>query len=305
MTPPPALTLPSATAVQTHQLTESHRFDAELAAILTQFQYRADGIELTAVHDRPLSQAHLTSSTPGVAAVYNADASLVFVCYEDRTHTTVNPIETALIEALTTAIDYGSPSHAGSTTAGTQPLGEGVSGNPSAQGSTSGATGGTNATPDSPDKPDSNTAPTVGVVTPHNAQRGALSRVLPAAVTANTVEKYQGGERDVIAVSATVSNPQFARREAQFILNPRRLLVAISRSKALTIVVCSTALFEVAPRDGDRLAQGPLWARLFTQAVGRDPTPAWAGSLGAFTGTTPNQHTAVPVAVYPSTVDTD
>jgi superfamily I DNA and/or RNA helicase len=58
-----------------------------------------------------------------------------------------------------------------------------------------------------------NDPPSVGVVTPHNAQRGALDAVLPSTVTANTVEKYQGGERDIIAVSVTVSDSEFARRE--------------------------------------------------------------------------------------------
>ena len=97
---------------------------------------------------------------------------------------------------------------------------------------------------------------------------------MPDRITANTVEKYQGGQRDIIAVSATVSEPEFARTEERFILNPRRLLVAVSRSKLLTVVVCSTALFEIAPEDSDRLDHGPVWARLFTQAVGRDPDPA-------------------------------
>jgi len=143
----------------------------------------------------------------------------------------------------------------------------------------------------------------VGVVTPHNAQRGALEAVLLDSVTANTVEKYQGGERDVIAVSATVSDPGFARQEDRFILNPRRLLVAISRSKLLTVVVCSTALFEVAPQDSERLEDGPVWARLFTQAVGRTVDPAWAGPLGEFVGDESTEHATVPVQVYPSTIE--
>jgi hypothetical protein len=145
----------------------------------------------------------------------------------------------------------------------------------------------------------------VGVVTPHNAQRGALDAVLPETVTANTVEKYQGGERDIIAVSATVSDPQFARKEERFILNPRRLLVAISRSKLVTIVVCSTSLFEVVPEDSERLNDGPVWARLFTQAAGRDPDPAWDGPLGEFVGDESTEHTDVPVQVYPSDIDID
>jgi hypothetical protein len=80
------------------------------------------------------------------------------------------------------------------------------------------------------------------------------------------------------------------------------LLVAISRSRLLTIVVCSTALFEVAPEDSDHLDDGPVWARLFTQAVRRDPAPAWAGPLGEFIGEETNKHAAVPVRVNPSAI---
>jgi uncharacterized protein len=121
---------------------------------------------------------------------------------------------------------------------------------------------------------------------------------LDDTMTANTVEKYQGGERDVIAVSATVSDPEFARREERFILNPNRLLVAISRSRQLTVVVCSTSLFEVAPKDTEQLEGGPVWARLFTQTVGRDVSPAWTGELAAFVGDSVDAHATVPVQVY-------
>jgi len=173
----------------------------------------------------------------------------------------VNPIETALINALTTAVHHEQQPRSDGGIG--RPLGEGPGPTPddTHQPATSDRTG------QGSDEP-----PHMGVVTPHNAQRGALDTVLPDTVTANTVEKYQGGECDIIAVSATVSDPQFARQEDRFILNPRRLLVAISRSKLLTVVVCSTALFEVTPQDSDRLNDGPVWARLFTQAgVGRIP----------------------------------
>jgi hypothetical protein len=101
-----------------------------------------------------------------------------------------------------------------------------------------------------------------------------------------------------------VSDPQFARKDEQFILDPRRLLVAISRSKLLTIVVCNTALFEVAPQDSERLGDRQVWARLFTQAVGRDADPAWAGFLGEFVDDETTEHADVPVQVYPSDIDT-
>lgn len=142
--------------------------------------------------------------------------------------------------------------------------------------------------------------PSVGVVTPHNGQRGLCGAVLPGSVTANTVEKYQGDERDVIIVSGTVSDPDFARQEEDFLLDPRRLLVAISRSRYKTIVTCSEALFEVAP-DDDRLDAGLVWNRLFLLTAGRDATPAWAGSLAAFTDTDSTSTSDATVEVYPST----
>jgi hypothetical protein len=215
----------------------------------------------------------------------------VFVCYDDREHTMVNPIETVLIDALASAVQYEPPARPDGGASG--PLAEG----PGPDRYTS------QMRDDEQFRPAMNEQLSVGVVTPHNAQRGALDAVLPDPVTANTVEKYQGGERGIITVSATVSDPQFARNEEQFILNPRRLLVAISRSKLLTIVVCSTALFEVAPEDSERLNDGPVWARLFTQAVGRDADPAWSGALGEFVGDDETEYAAVPVQVYPSDIE--
>jgi len=56
----------------------------------------------------PKPQLLLTHSisldTPGLDAVCEAGSSLVFLCYDNREHTMVNPIKVALIDALTTAI---------------------------------------------------------------------------------------------------------------------------------------------------------------------------------------------------------
>lgn len=139
---------------------------------------------------------------------------------------------------------------------------------------------------------------TLGVVTPHNAQRGHLADRLPDVVTCNTVERFQGDERDVMIVSATVSNPAFARRESRFLLDARRLLVAISRSELLTVVVCSDRLLTTLPTRTEALEDGPLWARLFTTIAGRDGAPTWAGTLDAFAAT-PQRHPETNLAVYP------
>ena len=269
------------------ELTESYRFDSELAAVLTKFQYHEDDITLTAAEPRPLPTTGYTAATAGLEAVFDSSSSLVFVCYDDRNHQMVNPIEVALSQAIATAVrpQTGVRSDGGAKTGSTQSAG-----------------GTPNPAPDSSQTGNTEQEPlSFGVVTPHNAQRGALETRFPESITANTVEKYQGGERDIITVSATVSDPEFARREEQFILNPNRLLVAISRSRLLTVVVCSTTLFEIAPKESEQLANGPVWARLFTQTVGQDAAPAWAGTLGEFTGNPASAHAPVPVRVYPST----
>jgi hypothetical protein len=206
----------------------------------------------------------------------------------------VNPIETAISAALADALGQSS---SGSPT----PPATAADGVASPDGQTAVETGSSDSLVDATHPTDGEEFPlSFGVVTPHNAQRGALEMRLDDELTANTVEKYQGGERDIIAVSATVSDPAFARREERFILDPNRLLVAISRSRLLTVVVCSTSLFEVAPKDSDELAGGPIWARLFSQAVGREATPEWAGSLASFVGDSVGEQSAVPVRVYPS-----
>ena len=279
------------------QLTESHRFDEDLAALLTRFQYQEDGINLTAAEPRPLPSVAYTASTAGLDAVFAESESLVFVTYDDRGHQMVNPVESALIRAIVGAVSTASvlpqPDGGQAASVGDAPAVTDTSSDSSGSDQSGGGIDDVASTSTS-------NPPSLGVVTPHNAQRGALETVLPDTVTPNTVEKYQGGERDIVAVCGTVSDPAFARAEEQFILNSNRLLVAISRSRLLTIVVCSDALFEVAPRTRDNLDNGPVWARLFTETIGEMPDPTWAGSLSEFTGEESDEYSTVPVSVYTS-----
>jgi hypothetical protein len=274
------------------QLTESYRFDGELAALLTRFQYHKDDLTLTAAEPRPLPASAYTASTAGLEAVFGSESSLVFVCYDDQSYEMVNPIETTISAAIAHAVGQPPPPST------VKP--DGGAAGPGRQVAVEGGGGGNRSVQANQQRDIDQSPPSFGVVTPHNAQRGALEMRLNEEPTANTVEKYQGGERDIIAVSATVSDPEFARREERFILNPNRLLVAISRSRLLTVVVCSTSLFEVAPKDSSELAGGPVWARLFSQAVGREATPAWEGSLAEFVGDSVAEHAERSVRVHPS-----
>ncbi len=80
------------------------------------------------------------------------------------------------------------------------------------------------------------------VVAPYNAQRRLLAEALPEGVRIGTVDKFQGREAPVAIVSMTASSREELPRGLEFLLDPHRLNVAISRARALSIVVASPAL---------------------------------------------------------------
>ena len=105
----------------------------------------------------------------------------------------------------------------------------------------------------------------LGVVVPHRSQRAALKELFPdlaASGAIDTVERFQGGERDLIAVSATASDPEFVLAEARFLLNPNRLNVALSRSRRKLVVIGSTTIFRLVPPDMEIFENALLWKRL-------------------------------------------
>jgi hypothetical protein len=103
----------------------------------------------------------------------------------------------------------------------------------------------------------------IGVVVPHRAQRALLQNRMPAFAEAiDTVERFQGSERDLIIVSATVSDREYALTESSFLLEPRRLTVAVSRPKKKLIVLASRTLFDLIPCDLDEYERASLWKHL-------------------------------------------
>ena len=128
----------------------------------------------------------------------------------------------------------------------------------------------------------------VGVVTPHNAQRGVVKNLLLEGyeeVRVDTVERYQGGEGDFIIISSTVSDPDYVRTESDFLLNLNRINVAISRMKKKLVIVASRSIFEFMPQDARDYDKALLW-RGIAQTVGftANSKPKWKGSLTDFLG---------------------
>ena len=126
-----------------------------------------------------------------------------------------------------------------------------------------------------------------GLVVPHRAQRAAmqdaLRRVLPGAEdpaevgrAVDTVERFQGGERDAIIVSATESDPAYLLAAGRFLYDPRRLTVAISRARDKMILVASRSVFSLFSPDEQIFANAQLWKNL----LGRTCTvPLWNGEI--------------------------
>jgi len=125
----------------------------------------------------------------------------------------------------------------------------------------------------------------VGIVTPHNAQKGRLNERFSDDATIDTVERFQGGERDVMFISATASDPGYVRSEAEFLLNPNRLNVAMSRMKKKLVIIASESVFEITPTDADEFDETLIWKRLYDSlgvTEDRPESEAWSGTIGEF-----------------------
>lgn len=123
-----------------------------------------------------------------------------------------------------------------------------------------------------------------GMVVTHRSQRAsvqdALRRWLPAGNSAeivgavDTVERFQGGERRAIIVSATESDPAYLLATGAFLFNPRRLTVAISRAKDKVIVVAGRSVFEMFSPDEELFASAQIWKDLLRRTC---TIPCWSG----------------------------
>jgi len=103
------------------------------------------------------------------------------------------------------------------------------------------------------------------VVAPYNVQVNHLKSILPDGARVGTVDKFQGQEAQVVIVSMTTSSAEDMPRNLEFLLSKNRLNVAISRAKALAVLIASPALLEVPCSNVEqmRLANTLCWARAY------------------------------------------
>jgi uncharacterized protein len=80
------------------------------------------------------------------------------------------------------------------------------------------------------------------IVAPFNMQVRLLKRCLEAAARIGSVDKFQGQEAHVVNTSMCSSTLEDSPRGAEFLLEPNRLKVAVSRANSLAIVVGNPGL---------------------------------------------------------------
>jgi DNA replication ATP-dependent helicase Dna2 len=101
----------------------------------------------------------------------------------------------------------------------------------------------------------------IGIVTPFRAQAGRIRQLLRLAfpgsggwkeITVDTVERFQGQEREVMVVALTASDCRFIERLADFLFQPERLNVAVTRARLKTVLLVPAGLAAHAAHLADR-----------------------------------------------------
>jgi superfamily I DNA and/or RNA helicase len=101
----------------------------------------------------------------------------------------------------------------------------------------------------------------IKIIAPYNAQVDLLQEALPG-IQIGTVDKFQGQEAPVIIFSMATSTPEDAPRGMEFLYSLNRLNVAVSRARAVFILVANPALFEPVCKSAHQMQLANALCRL-------------------------------------------
>ena len=105
----------------------------------------------------------------------------------------------------------------------------------------------------------------IKIISPYNAQVEMLIDRLPG-IQIGTVDKFQGQEAPVIIFSMATSTPEDAPRGMEFLYSLNRFNVAVSRARAIFILVASTSLFEPDCKSTQQMQLANSLCRLMERA---------------------------------------
>jgi superfamily I DNA and/or RNA helicase len=91
------------------------------------------------------------------------------------------------------------------------------------------------------------------VVAPYNKHVACLREALPDGARIGTVDKFQGQQAPVVIYSMASSSAVDAPRGVDFLYDLHRLNVAVSRAKAISVVVASPALLDAEVHHPEQL----------------------------------------------------
>ncbi|XP_070525897.1 DNA replication ATP-dependent helicase/nuclease DNA2 isoform X3 [Cardiocondyla obscurior] len=77
----------------------------------------------------------------------------------------------------------------------------------------------------------------IGIIAPYNAQINLLRKIIGKEIEVNTVDQYQGRDKDVILYSCTKSIACNIKKEFEILDDQRRLTVAITRARHKLIII--------------------------------------------------------------------
>jgi DNA replication ATP-dependent helicase Dna2 len=111
----------------------------------------------------------------------------------------------------------------------------------------------------------------IGVVVPYRAQsrlirslvRRNIGEEVLRELVVDTVERMQGQEREVVLVSFATASPKFAAQVADFLFQPQRLNVAVTRPRTKLILVGSHHLLDADQYDTDQAETVKMLRDLF------------------------------------------
>jgi predicted RecB family nuclease len=111
------------------------------------------------------------------------------------------------------------------------------------------------------------------IVTPYNAQRRLITKVLHEAgieVRVGTVDKFQGQEAFVVFYSMATSSGDEIPRDIGFLFEKNRFNVALSRARAMSVLVCSPRLLDVSCRTTEQMASVNLVCSFTEEAASNE-----------------------------------
>ncbi len=235
-------------AIPRTTLDTNYRTNDEIAAWPRERFYEAEGYEAFAPHRRlPLVLPAPSDEPPEgwparmpwsrhLPEILGPDLPVAVVTYEERPHTLSNPFEAQMVGALALLYRRAFEEEHGAL-----------------------------------DDKDF-WGERLGIVTPHRAQMSAVRNLLEDAAGleptslpfVDTVDRFQGQERDLIIASYTVADRDFVASEAEFILDPRRFNVTLTRARSKFVMLVSEAIVGHLPADAD-VARDAAHLQLFVE----------------------------------------